>query len=173
MKNLTDTPRLALALEQWRGLRPDDPDETDILSALVSRLCELQPEILAYAFFGCREDGAARFSFMGTEAADTLKVDGRHGARAIGPHLGALDDIIAGTDRRSAARIRAHVNQLEFAILLLPTGPDASGAPGFLGIYEKVSSSAPDQHVTLEYLDAPADFACEENGNITPIRAAG
>lgn len=173
MRNLIEAPRLALALEQWRDLLLSDAGGADILSPLVNRLADAQPGILAYIFFGCHEDGAPRFAFMGTEAAETLKVDSRHGARPIGPRLGALDSIIAATDRRrGAAFIRAQVKQIEYAILILPTGPDASGAPGFLGVYEEGPPVSPDRRFILEYLEAPAD-AAREGDNITPLRDAG
>ena len=173
MKKLNDEMRLSLALELWRGLM-SGADEADILSALVSRLNDARPGILAHIFFGCREDGAARFTFIGTDAAEALKVDNRHGDTALGHHLDILDSVILESHRRcNAACLRGQGDNGGLSILILPTGPDTNGASGFLGLCAPAPAASADGPARIEYFAPNSDVQTCENGNVMPLRAAG
>jgi len=173
MKKLNDETRLSLGLELWRDLM-SGTDQADILSALVSRLNGARPGILAHIFFGCREDGAARFAFIGTDAAEALKVDNRHGVTALGHHLDILDSIILEAHRRcNAACLRGQGGNGGLSILILPTGPDTNGAPGFLGLCAPGPAASADGPARAEYFAPNSDAQTCENGNVMPLRAAG
>lgn len=155
MKTLTEIPRLALALEHWRGMPPQSGG-ADMLSPLVSRLVASRPGILAHIFFGTRGTDI-RFTFMGTEAAETLKVDSLHGPQTIDASLGTLGDLVSSIDlKRGAACLHARTGRGGFDILVLPTGPDSQGAPGFLGVCEEASTAPGAVPLSVNYLDVTA-----------------